>query len=260
MPQFDRYIGIDYSGAQTPTSSLSGLRVYAADRTSLPKEIFPPPSPRKHWTRKGIAEWLRDELNNPAPILVGIDHAFSFPLAYFEKYHLPHDWPTFLDDFRQHWPTDDDIYVCFVHDGSHGNGERRMGDPSWLRLTELWTPAAKSVFRFKVQGEVATSTHAGLPWLRYLRTHCRERVHFWPFDGWEIPSGRSVVTEVYPSLWTRRFPNDKERDQDQHAAYAVAAWLQRADKNGSLQQFLSPKLEPEERTTAQIEGWILGVV
>ncbi len=27
MPTFVRYIGIDYSGAQTPTASLNGLRV-----------------------------------------------------------------------------------------------------------------------------------------------------------------------------------------------------------------------------------------
>jgi hypothetical protein len=27
---FERYIGIDYSGAATPTSSLKGLRVYLA--------------------------------------------------------------------------------------------------------------------------------------------------------------------------------------------------------------------------------------
>jgi hypothetical protein len=31
MPEFERYIGIDYSGAETPTSSLKTLRVYAAD-------------------------------------------------------------------------------------------------------------------------------------------------------------------------------------------------------------------------------------
>ncbi len=31
-PAFDRYIGIDYSGAKTPTSSLKGLRIYMADR------------------------------------------------------------------------------------------------------------------------------------------------------------------------------------------------------------------------------------
>src|SRR5215472_7561180 len=105
MPQFERYIGIDYSGAETPTSSLSGLRVYAADGASPPKEVLPPPSPRKFWTRRGVAEFLRMELLGPKPVLVGIDHAFSFPLRYFETHHLSLDWPAFLDDFQRHWPT-----------------------------------------------------------------------------------------------------------------------------------------------------------
>jgi len=261
MSQFERYIGIDYSGAETPISSLPGLRVYAADRTLPPTEVPPRPSPRKHWTRRGIAEWLRDEVSDPRPVLVGIDHGFSFPLRYFEAHRLSLDWPAFLDDFQCHWPTDEDnTYVDFVRKGDCGNGGKRMGDPSWFRLTELWTPSAKSVFRFDVQGQVATSTHAGLPWLRYLRTHCRGEVHFWPFDGWEIPPGRSVVAEVYPSLWTRRFANDGERDADQHAAYAVASWLRRADLNGSLPRFFNPALESQERTIAHVEGWILGVV
>jgi hypothetical protein len=202
---------------------------------------------------------LRDELSGPKPILVGIDHAFSFPLRYFQAHRLPLDWPAFLDDFQQHWPTDDHIYVCFVRDGLHGHGSKRLGDPSWLRLTDRWTQSAKSVFQFNVQGQVATATHAGLPWLRYLRTHCHERLHFWPFDGWEIPAGRSVVAEVYPSLWTRRFPNDEERNKDQQAAYATAAWLRRADMNGSLGRYFNPPLEPEERTIAEVEGWILSV-
>jgi hypothetical protein len=30
LPVFERYVGVDYSGAQTPTASLKGLRVYAA--------------------------------------------------------------------------------------------------------------------------------------------------------------------------------------------------------------------------------------
>lgn len=261
MPQFERYIGIDYAGAQTPTSSLSALCVYAADRTLPPTEALPPQSPRKYWTRRGIAEWLRDELSSPKPILVGIDHGFSFPLRYFEAHHLSPNWPAFLDDFQRHWPTDEDnTYVGFVRDGLRGTGSKRTGDPSWLRLTELWTPSAKSVFRFDVQGQVATSTHAGLPWLRYLRAHCRERVHFWPFDDWEIPAGRSVVAEVYPSLWTRRFANDGKRNADQQSAYAVASWLRRADMNDSLQRFFNPALEPQERSRAQVEGWILGVM
>ena len=261
MPQFERYIGIDYSGAETPKSSLKELRVYEADRPSAAKEVEPPPSPRKYWTRRGIAEWLVVRLSAGPPTLVGIDHGFSFPMQYFEQHRLPLDWPAFLDDFQLHWSTDEDnTYVDFVRKGECGNGSKRMGDPSWLRLTELWTPSAKSVFRFDVHGQVATSTHAGLPWLRYLRTNCPERVHFWPFDGWEIPPGWSVVAEVYPSLWTRRFANDGERSADQHAAYAAAAWLRRADMNGSLERYFNPPLEPEERAIAQIEGWILGVV
>ena len=90
-PLFQRYIGIDYSGAQTPTSSLKGLRVYAADRLTAPQEVEPPPSPRKYWTRRGITEWLVERLSEEPLTLVGIDHGFSFPLQYFEQHGLPLD-------------------------------------------------------------------------------------------------------------------------------------------------------------------------
>ena len=41
---FDRYVGIDYSGAQTPVSSLKGLRVFMAASGAVPSEVHPPPS------------------------------------------------------------------------------------------------------------------------------------------------------------------------------------------------------------------------
>jgi len=91
MPAFARYIGIDYSGAQTPTSSLKGLRVYSAKDDGGPVEILPPPSPRKYWTRKGVAEWLVERLAEDTPTLVGIDHGFSFPLRYLEAHGLKPD-------------------------------------------------------------------------------------------------------------------------------------------------------------------------
>ena len=261
MSQFTRYIGIDYAGAETPNASLPGLRVYEANSTSLPKEVLPPPSPRKYWTRRGIAEWLVVQLSDGKPVLVGIDHGFSFPIQYFKKYNLLPHWPEFLDDFQRHWPThEDNTYVEFIRSGVCGDGSKRMGDSSWLRLTERWTSSTKSVFLFDVQGAVAKATHAGLPWLRFIREQCGDRVHFWPFDGWQIPVARSVVAEVYPSLWMRRFPNDEGRNGDQQAAYAVAAWLQRVDMDNSLARYLDLPLQPQERTIANIEGWILGVI
>jgi hypothetical protein len=223
LAQFARYIGIDYSGTETPDSSCKGLRVYVAEGSGTAKQIQPPPSPRRYWTRRGLAEWFREELDRDTPTLVGIDHGFSFPLAYFEKYRLSSDWEDFLVDFHHHWPTDaPHTYVCFIREEPSGRGLKRTGERSWLRLTERWTPTAKSVFGFGVQGEVATSTHAGLPWLLYLREKYRRPSHFWPFDGWEIPQSNSVVAEVYPSLWTRRFPKE-DRDGYEQAADASAA-------------------------------------
>lgn len=130
---FARYIGIDYSGAETPASSLKGLRIYTADQASLPSEVPPPPSARKYWSRRGVAEWLVEQLATPT--LAGIDYGFSFPLRYFEAHCLKPEWTVFLDDFQRHWPTDQDIYVGFVCDGVCGNGAARMGNPRWRRLT-----------------------------------------------------------------------------------------------------------------------------
>lgn len=256
---FQRYVGIDYSGARTPTSSLKGLRIYLAQRGTEPVEVRPPPAPRKYWTRRGVAEWLVQLLREEQPTLVGIDHGFSFPLRYFETHRLPLDWPAFLDDFHRHWPTDEDhTYVDFVRQGLCGNGAARSGDTRWRRVTEVGARGTKSVFHFDVQGSVAKSTHAGLPWLRYLRQQLSDRVHFWPFDGWKTPTGRSLVAEVYPSLWSRSFAR-ADRTADQHDAYSVAEWMRRADHDGSLQVFLESPTDPHERAIARIEGWILGV-
>jgi hypothetical protein len=175
------------------------------------------------------------------------------------KYCSGNDWSAFLDDFQRHWPTDEDIYVDFVRDGSSGNGAARSGNPRWRRLTELRARTAKSVFQFDVQGSVAKSTHAGIPWLRYIRQQVKDGVHFWPFDGWSVPANRSVVAEVYPALWNRTFPSEG-RTPDQQDAFAIAKWMWGADSVGSLEAHFKPCLEPDERKKAEIEGWILGVL
>jgi hypothetical protein len=257
-PTFARYVGIDYSGAETANSSLTGLRVYEADQTNSATEIRITGVPKIHWTRRTIAKWLVERLSEAQTTLVGIDHGFSFPLKYFQKYGLPHDWPAFLADFQKHWPTDEDhTYVDFVREGECCDAQARCGDARWRRLTET-RARAKSVFHFDLPGSVAKSTHAGIPWLLYLRTCVADRVHFWPFDGWEVPKGKSAVVEIYPALWCRSFPSGG-RNRDQQDAYTAAEWLRRSDMDGSLDRFFSPSLTENERKVVEIEGWILGI-
>jgi len=258
MPRFWRYVGIDYSGAASPTSSLKGLRAYMADRESAPCEVPPPVGLKRYWTRRGVAEWLVELLAQDPPSLVGIDHGFCFPIQYFQKYALPLDWTSFLDDFHRHWPTNEDTtHVEFVRDGVYGNGAARSGDSKWRRIWEK-RARAKSVFHFDVQDSVAKSTHSGIPWLRYVRQRTAGKVHVWPFDGWELPEGRSAIVEVYPALWSKAFPREN-RDGDQHDAYSIVAWMQQADASGSLSRFVHPRLSEGERRQAEIEGWVLGV-
>jgi len=40
-PQFTRYIGIDYSGAETADSSCKGIRVFMAEGPELPASFSP---------------------------------------------------------------------------------------------------------------------------------------------------------------------------------------------------------------------------
>jgi hypothetical protein len=262
VPQFERYIGVDYSGAETPESSLKGLRVYEVNRDVEPHEVPPQVhtslAHRKYWSRRGIAEWIAAELSVGPPTLVGIDHGFSFPREYFETHNLLLDWTAFLDDFQRHRPTDErGVFVDLVRDGDCGNGALRSGKATWRRITERRC-RAKSVFHFDVQGSVAKSTHSGIPWLRFIRSRTAGRVHFWPFDGWQIPEGMSAIVEVYPALWSKSF-HPEDRDPYQHDAYSIAAWLRRADGEGTLGRFLFPCLNDEERAIADFEGWILGI-
>lgn len=256
-PTFQRYIGIDYSGARTSTSSLPGLRAYVGAMDASPVELLPS-GRHRYLSRRGMAEWLALQLQDERPTIVGIDHSFSFPLRYFEAHDLRQSWSEFLDDFQRHWPTDiEGVSVESIRQGKHGNGAARAGDSRWRRLCEQ-RARAKSVFHFDVPGSVAKSTHAGIPWLRHLRCRLESRVHFWPFDGWSVPAGSSVIAEAYPRLCTNQYPR-ADRTPDQHDAYAVACWLRDADRDGRLVKALEPDLPPSKRALAQIEGWILGV-
>ncbi len=67
-----------------------------------------------------------------------------------------------------------------------------------------------------------------------------------------------AIAEVYSALWSRSFAMEG-RTGDQHDAFSIAAWLSRADRDGSLGTFLNPQLTPSEREVATVEGWILGM-
>lgn len=256
MMLFSAYIGIDYSGASTAGSRLPGLRVFKATPKRGPARVPSPAGAHRNWTRREIAHWCLEQINGNGPVIIGIDHGFSFPKSYMERYRLE-SWDHFLDDFQKYWPTDEDeVTVTFCREEN-----KRSGDPNALRLTENWTAGAKSVFRFNIQGAVAHSTHAGLPWLRFIRrnTDPNNKPRFWPFDGFEIQPNRSVIVEIFPSIFRKRYPKKDHYTADDHDAMCVAQWFKDMDGRGLLSTYFNPPLTDKEREIAKLEGWILGV-
>ena len=132
------------------------------------------------------------------------------------------------------------------------------GDQYLLRLTERWTQGAKSVFKFRVPGQVAYSSHAGIPWLHHLREEFQGKVHFWPFDGLDPAPDKTLIAEVYPALYRGRVELTAST-RDEQDAEAVATWLHDCDQDGILDRYFNPPLSEKNRDLVGLEGWILGV-
>ena len=248
---FDRYVGIDYSGAGKPTRANSGLQVYLARDGNSPARQQRPNS-GFNWSRQSLAAWLLEILEEPTQSIIGIDHAFSFPIDFLHEHRIS-NWDEFLSEFCRHWPTDKEEVMMVRH------GNSFSGKPDSFRLTDGKAASAKSVFRFGVNGEVATSTHAGIPWLKQLRSKLGDRVHFWPFDGFEPVPGKSVVAEVYPRLFREDYHRPCQLSDHEYDAWMTCCWLQDKDRSDQLDGYLAPLLSPAESATVQVEGWMLGL-
>lgn len=265
---FSSFIGIDYSGAQHPLKPLSGLQVFQSQNNGQISKIVPSDPKSKNWCRRDLAFWLASRISETdSPLLVGIDHAMSFPEEYFEKYNLPRDWCSFLDDFESCWPTcREDAFVREILEQNRNTPNGRCGDSRWRRLTDKKSKGAKSVFHFGVPGAVASSTHAGLPWINFIRKHsgCKNKIHFWPFDGWIPAKGKTVIAEVYPALWNSTVKS-AGKTQDEHDAWCIAKFMMKNFAHGTGGYWFNPdewqniRLTESEKNKAQIEGWILGL-
>ena len=255
---FDTFIGIDYSGASHTDAPLPGLRVYQASLDHSAIEILPPASSRRYWSRRQVAEWLAEIIRSKTA-LIGIDHGLCAPLEYFTQNQLALDWTIFLNTFTHIWNTDTAaISVEQVRKRLRSEESSPRFHAKWRRLCEVRSKA-KSIFHFDVPGSVAKSTHAGLPWIKYLLTECSDHLHVWPFHGWEIPKSKSVLTEAYPSLYRKSLAPPEHFTGDQRDAWAIAEWLRRSYLNKSLYKLFQPQMPEDELRLASLEGWILGL-
>jgi hypothetical protein len=209
---FDRYIGVDWSGARGPT--LKGLQVAVCEAgISVPTLVRNPAG--GHWTRPDFVAWLSEQLSLGPRILCGMDFSFCFPWrdrgAYFPGLSDdPDDWQDFWQRLESCCASDTqyfggdfvqskDFKDHFAEAGRVGNRYTRR-----LRMTEiacqeqgLGTP--ESVFNLRGPRQVGKGSLAGMRVLRELRQNTSLAV--WPFDS--LGTGSSAIVETFPTAFVR---------------------------------------------------------
>lgn len=209
---FDRFIGIDWSGAQNRQQK--GIAVFtAASGGAVPERVTAPGG--QNWSRQDVLDYLI-HISETQRVLAGIDFAFAYPVSdsqgrlcnYFPGYEdspeTAHDLWSLIDSVnedRPHlygggiWahPRLGAYYTTHKSPRGHLYELRR-------RRTELEARSVKSpspTFKCNGQDNVGTGSLAGMRLLHRLS----ETAHIWPFDKAETASRPLHLVEIFPSYY-----------------------------------------------------------
>ena len=247
---FQRFIGIDYSGAESPLLARKNIVVYHASVDDKGRA-----KGRAGWSRKTVFEYLTSALDGDSA-LIGIDHGFSWPVEALEHWKLE-SWPDLLEHIEKCYSS---LRNSPIKAQVDVKGAFFSKYSKHLRTTELRTTDAKPVFGFRPHG-VSWSTLAGLPWLSLLRRDHADRIHFWPFDGWQPAPGRHCVVEIYPTLFRRLYASQTAgMTGDERDAFCTAQWMRDMHERNLLSHYFNPPRTDTESKIGLREGWILGVM
>ncbi len=243
---FDRFIGIDWSGAKDPRR---GLQMAQCFRGTEAPQIVLNEKPR-NWRRTEILDWLAEVHNSGKRVLAGFDFAFAYPYCDEDAYFPGSDqtpkiaeslWALIdaicqdAEDFyggpfylRPDAPFAD--YLLFInYKGKHYSNRMRFTDTHCLEKGGNPT----SVFKCVGPESVGSGSIAGMWMLHHITTHLHKEFQIWPFDN--ADNGRSVMVEIYPASFFRLAGQD------------VRNWGDRETVNRALEFFGSQPLPTDQK-------------
>ena len=210
---FEKYVAIDWSGAQKPLATKK-IQVAEYDSGNCRVSLVPSPSKGK-WSRADVFEYVRRRVAEER-VLIGFDFAFAYP--YCDKgAYFPCE-PTSPPDVQHLWGKVEEI--CSLADNFYGgpfykcegapfkdfylDGDFRGSkyEPRYRVTDERAKKAAghmpSSVFKCVGPDQVGPGSVAGMRFLHKVRRETNASL--WPFDGTDVPKGSTVV-EIYPRIF-----------------------------------------------------------
>jgi hypothetical protein len=241
LKAFDRFIGIDWSGAAGEHQA--GIQVAQIDSDTKRLRLVQPPGGSR-WSRTNVLDFITAATDGQT--LVGVDFAFSLPWnrdleclpACLSGLAGARQLWGFIDDFCGDipflhagpiWQSRESPFRPFIKFWSHANHyQGDLFDGGQLRKTEIAAQASglrpKSVYRLAGH-QVGAGSFAGMRLLnRIARTHSTD-IAIWPFD--EIETANVVIAEIYPAafyrLADRSRPTPRQVKSGAHAGISTDA-------------------------------------
>lgn len=284
---FDRYVGIDWSGAKSPLKSYSvALASCNATDDGSPNAIT------SKLSRTDVYEYILGLADSKQRGLVGIDCNFGYAQSVAQTH--------FGDDinYRKLWSLVDNINDAnpnffagkfWQHPKFQSCFWTKGKQPEWFklealrRLTEQRAIDAglgipESPFKLIGAKQVGKGGLAGMRLVHQLKQQLGDKLAIWPFEQSNTDKAQIVVCEIYPRLFIKyaNYGNLKVRDLD--TLNDVLNHLQSSSyfSNIPLNDHLSDAIiasaglryfcehrqalsKPIPDAASLIEGWIFGV-
>lgn len=284
-PLFDRYLIIDWSGANRPVKGANSIWIGAAKGANDGIRVDAPVNIQ---TRADAAEFIstqiEDALARNARLFIGLDFAFGYPegaASYLAgEAHWRALWRVLADevedspdnasnrfDLAGRWNRTRLPRPCYwgcppgkAFAGLSPTKPKDLGDFAFRRV-ERACPPAKSVWQLSYAGAVGSQAMLGIARLAAIRARFAQNLSVWPFET-EFASKLDapvIMAEVYPSL----FPVIPDAGEVIDAAQVrtLAQTFAALDASGRFHQLLDKPGGMTEEDTAAIlteEGWIVG--
>ncbi len=286
MNPFQRFVGIDWSGAKGATQA--GIQVAELDVDSLFPRLRCAPNGRS-WARLDVMDYIGQLKDKPT--LVGIDFCFSVP---WDKSHA---FTPQVNDVRSLWALVDSLcvgtphlyagpvwtaadspfrpYIFHYQNQTKYKGER-YDRKNWRGVEKL---EGNAISVYHMAGpQVGAGSFSGMRLLHQITKLYGKTIAIWPFD--QIDGDKTVVVEIYPSFFYRKAaarrptsndlkrsnyaevektlayygakrPEEVCRTVDQADALIAAAALKKLSNDPGFQTPVGPNFDVRE-------GWIFG--
>lgn len=207
MKNFDRFAGIDWTGARAPVKSRSIAVAVCGKGRSAPV-LCPGP-----WSRAAVADWLERLACEGKRTLAGIDCNFGYAREVGRRQFGP------SYDFHDLWRAVDAAGGDNYFAGGYWEASAQKGlfwtggrKPPGMALPKRATEEAcgraghgwpESPFKLHGPKQVGKGGLAGMRMVLDLKRRCGDAVAVWPFER-DTDGAALVITEIYPRQFLRR--------------------------------------------------------